>query len=281
MPSLLRVILRSSGYRGVLERAVHPVPLCGSKLVQVSVNGGACLIARPPAATFEIPDDLVAGEHGLRDLVLRHVQQYSTGRSVAPARGNYLSTVTLLGRERRMVKVVPVGRVAGSVSLAAAAAVPPAAPAAPPIAAPRPPPKIAPRIRAGHRAAADPCGVVAAARATLAIDGFRHDGHFHSVVEHHGMEADAEAGGSLQLAAPLHHDDRTVDETAGGNRDAAGHHDVARDARPHVVLHLGAVRGDERIDLQPDHRIGRNHQFFGRRERRFDAGPTVRRIEVN
>ena len=85
-PSLVRVILRSSGIERVLEGAVHPVPLRGPKLVQISVNGGARLIARPPAATLEIPDDLVAGEHGLRDLVLRHVQQYSTGRSDASAR---------------------------------------------------------------------------------------------------------------------------------------------------------------------------------------------------
>ena len=75
--------LAEQGIKRMLKGAVHPVPLCGPKLVQVAVNGGARLIARQPAATLEIPNDLFAGEHGLRDLVLRHAQQYSTGRSVA------------------------------------------------------------------------------------------------------------------------------------------------------------------------------------------------------
>ena len=63
--------LAEQGIERVLKGAVHSVPLCGPKLVQVAVNGGARLIARQPAATLEIPNDLFAGEHGLRDLVLR------------------------------------------------------------------------------------------------------------------------------------------------------------------------------------------------------------------
>ena len=59
-----------------------------------------------------------------------------------------------------------------------------------------------------------------------------------------------------------------------------GDHDVARYSRLHVVLHFRAVRGDERIDLQSDHRVGRNHELLGHQKRRCGAGAGSRRIRV-
>ena len=71
--------LAKQGVERMLQRAVYPVALRGSKLFEVAVNGGVRLIPRLSSATVEIPDHFVAGEHGLRDLVLRHGQHYSTG----------------------------------------------------------------------------------------------------------------------------------------------------------------------------------------------------------
>src|SRR5262245_32928649 len=83
------------------------------------------------------------------------------------------------------------------------------------------------------------------------------------------MEPDAEASGLLELAAALDQRDRSKRARSGGNGDRTSRANVANDVRFDLVLELGGLAAQRRLDLDANHGVGGHDELFESRRGRL------------
>ena len=123
-------------------------------------------------------------------------------------------------------------------SPAMTAAVPPPAPTPAPIIAPRLPPSTAPMNRSSRRTRADLRRRRSSRRLAVAVQRFRLNRHAQAVGEDDGVEANAQARTSLELAAGLDERHVAFESRAGRQHGPAIDDHVARHRRRDAVLQL-------------------------------------------